>query len=69
MSDCLELLYDSDGYTSRCTQERYTEHSHHDHTAREAAQAGLAEANHDWDFASPGVRVCDICKVVRLDES
>lgn len=72
MADCLELLSDADGYRARCTQERYTEHSHHDHTAREASQSDLAECAedcHDWDVASAGVRVCDICHVVREVDS
>jgi hypothetical protein len=39
---CAEPLADRDGYRARCTVARYTEHSHHDHTARAAVAAGLA---------------------------
>lgn len=70
--DCLQMLYDADGYIARCIQPFGTEHSHHDRTAREATTQDLAECIetcHVWDYASPGVRVCEICHVVREDEA
>jgi hypothetical protein len=66
--DCLQLLTDPDGYAARCTQPWGTEHSHHDHTARETARADLAECLpgcHDWDGAGPGTVVCAICHLVK----
>ena len=68
MRDCLQRLYDPDGYQALCDQPYGVEHSHHDHTARQAAQLDLAtciEECHDWDIASPGVMVCNICHLVR----
>ena len=68
MRDCLQLLTDVDGYKARCIQPFGEEHSHHDHTAREAAGLDLAECletHHDWDVASPGVLVCVNCHIVR----
>ena len=70
MEDCNELLVDTDGYQARCCQVWGTEHSHHDLTARAAAELDLAvcvPGYHDWDCASPGVYVCDICHIVRED--
>ena len=66
--ECRQLLTDLDGYQARCTQPYGVEHTHHDLTAREAARAELAECvQHDWDTASPGVHVCDVCHLVRED--
>ena len=39
---CNEPLLGADGYRARCSVRAYTEHSHHDHTAREAVEAGRA---------------------------
>jgi hypothetical protein len=40
--ECGEGLYDPISYAAVCTVEWGTEHSHHDHTAREAVEAGIA---------------------------
>jgi hypothetical protein len=40
--ECQEKLYEGGKLVAICTQERFTEHSHHDHTASEAVAAGLA---------------------------
>lgn len=39
---CGQLLYEDGEPIARCMVQRFTEHSHHDHTARAAAEAGLA---------------------------
>lgn len=39
---CNEPLTDPDRYRARCAVRAYTEHSHHDRTAREAVADGTA---------------------------
>lgn len=41
--ECGDKLYEGGKLVAICTQERFTEHSHHDHTASEAVAAGLAK--------------------------
>lgn len=44
MRKCGKTLTDADGYKATCARTWGTEHSHHDLTARQAVEAGLALA-------------------------
>lgn len=41
--ECGDKLYENGKAVAVCTRERFTEHSHHDHTASAAIAAGLAK--------------------------
>lgn len=41
--ECGDKLYENGKLVAVCTQERFTEHSHHDYTASGAVAAGLAK--------------------------
>lgn len=41
--ECGDKLYENGKAVAICTQQRFTEHSHHDHTASGAIAAGLAK--------------------------